>query len=53
MLAENCAESATTAKPQTMQTVASRIGLAPNRKPVITAQTPLTAMAVMVTVVRP
>ena len=52
-LAENCAESAITAMPQTMQNATSSQGGLPNRNPASTAQLPLNSMAAMVSVVRP
>src|SRR5712692_3849342 len=51
--AENCAESATTLAPQMAATIRSKIGLAPNRKPITRQQLPLIAMAHEVTTVRP
>src|SRR3989442_16022568 len=51
--AENCAESATTLAPQIAATTKSRIGFAPNSRPVTRQQLPLTAIAHDVTMVRP
>ena len=50
---ENCAESATTVMPQTTTTASSSHVGAPNRRPASTAQVPDSAMAAMVSVVRP
>ncbi len=50
---ENCAESATTVMPHTTSTVSTMAVGAPNRKPTTMALEPESAMAVIVTVVRP
>ena len=47
------AESATIVMPQTMHKATSAAGAAPNSRPTVAAQVPLTAMAAMVRVVRP
>ena len=52
-LAENCAESATTATPHTRHSATTSHGGPPNRKPATMAQAPLIAIAPMVRVVRP
>ena len=51
--AENCAESATMLIPQTMQTAISGHADPPNSRPIEAAQLPLTAIATIVSVVRP
>src|SRR4030067_2791125 len=51
--AENWAESATTAKPQTSERAARSRGSAPKRNPISAHHDPLTAMAAEVTAVRP
>src|ERR1700704_4840871 len=51
--AENWAESATTLAPQIAATIKSRIGFAPNSKPINRQQLPLIAIAHEVTTVRP
>jgi hypothetical protein len=52
-LAENCAESATTVIPQTIQTTPRITGEPPKRRPMTSAQVPLIAIAPMVNHVRP
>src|SRR6266542_999142 len=51
--AENCAESATMLTPQTTQTARSAHAEPPNSSPIDAAQLPLTAIATIVSVVRP
>src|SRR5947207_9095798 len=51
--AENCAESATMLTPQTMHTATSTHAGPPNKRPIDAAQLPLTAIAMIVSVVRP
>jgi hypothetical protein len=51
--AENWAESATMLIPQTMHTATSATGEPPNSSPIVAAQLPLTAIATIVSVVRP
>src|SRR6185436_11985295 len=51
--AENCAESATTAAPQTAATSKSKAGFPPNRNPISKQQLPLIAIAQEVMTVRP
>src|SRR5207244_11942031 len=51
--AENCAESATMLIPQTMHTATSTHSGPPNKRPIDAAQLPLTAIAMIVSVVRP
>ena len=50
---ENCAESATTLMPQTIAMTSVSAGGPPNVRPITPAQAPLTAIAAMVSVVRP
>ena len=51
--AENCAESATMLTPHTTQTARSAHGGPPNSSPTDAAHEPLTAIATIVSVVRP
>src|SRR5258708_4967968 len=51
--AENWAESATTLAPQIAATISSRMGFAPNSRPMNRQQLPLIAIAADVTIVRP
>src|SRR6266568_2110916 len=53
MLAENCAESATTVIPHRRHSVMRTAGLLPYRNPTSTEQVPLRTIAVIATVVRP
>src|SRR5262245_10288142 len=50
---ENCAESATTLMPHTSATASVSDGDPPNVRPITAAHAPLTAMAAIVSVVRP
>src|SRR5688572_25825384 len=50
---ENCAESATTLTPHTSATASVASGAPPYVKPIVAAQSPLTAIAAIVAAVRP